>query len=352
MTSWRAPLVAAALGLATACAAAAPKSPSVVWPSASAVDIDHRFDDLVAKSQLSGATMIVVDKSGTVYSRSSGNIAPDTPVAIASATKWLSAAAIMTLVDQDRLSLDTELGFVLPSAPAPLRSATLRQLLSHTSGMGGTAIETVDDVRSMDDAVAKLLALTPSGRPGEFFAYGGASMQLAGAMAERTASETWPAFFDARIAKPLGIRTARWGWLRRNGAPDVPLVAGGLTLSGADYAKFLAALLRGGTAADGTRVLSSSAIAAIETDQMRGVPVRFAPQSTRPGWRYGLGVWCERPNSAGACAITSSAGAFGTFPWIDRRRGIAGIFITRAALPKVLPGILELRDAVSRVRDH
>ena len=59
----------------------------------------------------------------------------DTVYAIGSITKTFTAAAVLALADDGKLSLDDPLGRFVPAFPEPGRSATVRQLLSHTSGI-------------------------------------------------------------------------------------------------------------------------------------------------------------------------------------------------------------------------
>lgn len=300
------------------------------------------FDRFVAERSLAAAALVVLDRNGILFERSAGTIGLDRPVPIASASKWLSAALVMTLVDEGRLTLDTTVGTVLPAAPDPIRTATVRQLLSHMAGSGGAEIMAIDDVRSVADSVDRLFANGFAHPPGQSFAYGGASMQIAGRMAEVASNLGWTELFDRRLAQPLGFSGHRWGWLRRNGAGDVPLVAGGLTLSARDYARFLRMILNDGMA-EGGRVLSPSAVREMERDQVGALPIRFAPASTPANWRYGLGLWCESRDARGNCLVSSSAGAFGAFPWVDRTRGIAGVLIVLSRLDRTLDGAIALR---------
>ena len=62
----------------------------------------------------------------------------------------------------------------------------------------------------------------------------------------------------------------------------------------------------------------------------------------RPEWFYGLGLWCEAP-LAGRCMQVNSAGAFGTFPWVDRETGTYGVLVTLGSIAEVLPFALNLR---------
>ncbi|NCY15982.1 MAG: class A beta-lactamase-related serine hydrolase, partial [Actinobacteria bacterium] len=67
--------------------------------------------------------------------RGYGDYDPITVVPIASASKWLTSATMMTLVDEGRISLDDRVSMYLPEFTGVSGTATIRQLLSHTSGI-------------------------------------------------------------------------------------------------------------------------------------------------------------------------------------------------------------------------
>jgi CubicO group peptidase (beta-lactamase class C family) len=82
-----------------------------------------------------GAAVLVARDNQVIYQRCFGNYTPATPVFIASAGKWLAAAAIMSVVDEGQLSLEDHPSKWLPEFKNdPKDQATLRQLLPHTSG--------------------------------------------------------------------------------------------------------------------------------------------------------------------------------------------------------------------------
>ncbi len=331
---------AAAVALSAAPLAA---QPAPVRASTQNASLDAAFDRMVGELGLPGAALMVVDRNGIVYQRTAGNTAVDRPVPVASATKWLSAALIMTLVDDGKLRLETKVGEVLTDAPQPIRNATVRQLFSHTAGTGGGELLALRDVSSTEDAVRKVFANGVERPPGASFAYGGTSMQIGGLMAERLTGTAWQTLFDRRIAQPLGFTGHRWGWLRPTGAAEVPLIGGGLTVSPRDFAAFLRMILNDGRVGQ-RQLLSPASVAAIESDQLRGLPSRFRPQTTPDNWSYGLGIWCERKEANGRCLVSSSAGAFGTYPWIDRERGLAGVFVTLGRFDQVLAKAVQLRE--------
>jgi CubicO group peptidase (beta-lactamase class C family) len=332
-------------------------------------EVDARFDALVSTTQIAGATLLISDGRGLLYQRSAGSIGEDTPVPIASASKWLTTAAIMSLVEDGQLALDATVGQYLADAPEAFRPITLRQLLSHTSGIEPQTVLQVRVASSSKDVADAILGTPLMGQPGSTFAYGGSSMQLAAYIAEVRTGKSWKELFDDRVARPLGLTSATWvhplavsetgpaaGSARARGVSaqgrrgsDVPFVAGGLSMSARDLSTFMQMILGYGQL-DGVRVLSEASVREMERLQTGGVADFRRIPVALPTWRYGLGIWCEQVDPAGACAITNSAGAFGTVPWVDRSTGRAGVFVTRTQLPKVLNGVLELRSLSNGVQ--
>jgi CubicO group peptidase (beta-lactamase class C family) len=336
--------------------------------------VDARFDSLVSTARITGATIIISDERGLLYQRSAGAIGVDTPVPIASASKWLTTAVIMSLVDDGQLSLDATVRDYVDDAPEAFGPITLRQLLSHTSGIEPQTVLQLRGASSSREVAEAIFATQLIDLPGSTFAYGGSSMQLAAYIAEVRMGKPWSQLFDERLAHPLGMTSVTWvhplavseaatsgdtgPQIARGGdgqagvdrllgqgraGSNVPLVASGLSMSAGDLSTFMQMILGFGQF-DGVRVLSEASIQEMERLQtgtvadFRRVPVAM------PAWRYGLGIWCEEVGSANACAVTNSAGAFGTVPWVDRSTGRAGVFVTRTQLPRILTSVLELRD--------
>src|SRR6185369_3387992 len=90
------------------------------------------------------AAVLHVSRGGRSFTRAFGAATPDTPFLLASITKPMTAAGIMTLVEQRRLALDDAVVTHLPAfaaataedaAGADRRAVTVRHLLAHTSGL-------------------------------------------------------------------------------------------------------------------------------------------------------------------------------------------------------------------------
>lgn len=143
--------------------------------------------------------------------------APATVYAIGSVTKTFTAAAVLALADDGKLSLDDPLGKFVPSFPEPGRSATIRQLLNHTAGIrsvtslgprywaqAGREIEPAD-------LVAIFANEPPDFAPGSAYRYSNSGYVLLGLVVEKAAGMPWGAFVTKRLLAPLGLSATRDG---------------------------------------------------------------------------------------------------------------------------------------------
>jgi CubicO group peptidase (beta-lactamase class C family) len=100
-----------------------------------------RAVDAAEREGYSGVVLAAVDgEVVAVVATGAGDeaIRPDTLFEIASATKQFTAAAVMTLVQEGKLSLDDPISEHLPGVPEHSRGITVRHLLQHTSGIPGS----------------------------------------------------------------------------------------------------------------------------------------------------------------------------------------------------------------------
>ncbi len=301
-----------------------------------------------------GAVLRVVTADAVLTERVYGRFAAAEAVPIASASKWISGAVVLSLVDSGLLSLESPLSQFFPDLTGAKRAITVRQLFSHTSGI--VAPETgschTSGAGTLAACAAEILARPLRFAPGTGFFYGGGSMQVAGRVAEIASGQSWNALFAARIAGPLGMTGTGY-------SPTNPWVSGGLVSTAQDYTAFLQMVLGRGVYR-GRRVLSAAAIDAMLADQTAGAPVLFSPFTQYVGGdpdlppaqpRYGVGVWRERLSGSGALEHASSQGAFGTSPWVDLAHGRAGILLVQDDLPDVMWTYLELKRRLATALD-
>jgi CubicO group peptidase (beta-lactamase class C family) len=205
---------------------------------------------------------------------------------------------------------------------------------------------------SLADSARQIAAIPLQDQPGTVFKYGSPALQIAGALVEQATGESWAQLFDERIARPLGMTHTQWGNpLRPNVPPSEvhnPNLQGGVTTTAEDYGKFLTMLAAQGVD-DGHKILSARSVDMMETTQTRDLPMNFVPPGgAQAKLQYALGNWCEVVETSGSCTVVSSPGALGTYPWLDRRNDLYGIFFMRRRLPLVEKDVQEARRIIER----
>jgi len=306
----------------------------------------------VVQSGVPGITAIVMKDGKQVFRLDTGDITPETRYPVASASKWMTAALVMRVVDEGKLSLDAPVCNVLAEFCGDSSAITLRMLLAQTSGEG--SLKSFADIRqdprmTLAQSAAEIAKRKLEDVPGTTFKYGGPGFQVAGAMVEKVTGKRWADLFAERIAEPLGMTHTTWERLPSRGATAAetlnPLLQGGVVTTADDYMRFLAMLAAHGRF-EGKQILSERAVAEMETAQTLGKPMAYVPRGVKSKMQYGLGNWCERWQSDGRCTLVSSPGAFGTYPWIDRDSGLYGIFFVKDRLPRIGEHLVAARKAV------
>ena len=320
--------------------------------------VDERLERAVA--DVDGLALSISTGDGTVYEKAFGAWAIEENTGIASATKWVTAATMMTIVEDGLLSLDEPIGKHLPAfASGDKATVTLRHLLSHTSGIVPQqpclfATRQMTLGQCADQISAPPLMF----RPGSSFHYGAGAMQVAGRLAEVVTGKPWAELFAERMAAPLGMQQTVYGGARGekeggSGATN-PHIAAGIDTTLRDYDRFLAMLHRGGASATGAVVLQPSSVAELERSQTAAAAYPTCPledgfcgDTTGLGlvWGdpsgeqipYGLGTWMWRTSGDGQATLATSPGAWGTTPWIDRCSGYRAVLIMNASGKKARP---------------
>lgn len=280
-----------------------------------------------------GVTAVVELRGAPLFSFQSGRIGPDTKVGIASCSKWLSGAVVLILAERGYFALDDRVGLHLPELDIVQKGdPTIRQCFAMTSGfyLSNPDYE-IDRTLTLAESVDLIVANTPIlFPPGTKLAYDGDGMQIVGRICELVTGKAWTTLAEELLFEPLGMSSASYDFFDRN-----PAIAGGVRCTANDYMKFLRMLLRNGIAPDGTIVMSSRSVETFFANQTWGLPEHASPWPPSDhnvyGRRadYGMGSWIlAQPHEGAPVEEVCSPGAFGSFPWVDRQRGLAGILFT------------------------
>jgi CubicO group peptidase (beta-lactamase class C family) len=181
-------------------------------------DLTKEVDVLMREydGNVPGASVLVIEKGRAVVRKSYGladgrtKTTPATNYRLASITKQFTAAAILALVNDGKLSLDDQASRWLPSLPAAAESITIRHLLTHTSGLidyedviaeGTTAqLHDADVLRLLESQDRTYFA------PGSKYQYSNSGYALLALIVERVSGQTFAAFLRERIFLPLGMQ--------------------------------------------------------------------------------------------------------------------------------------------------
>lgn len=189
-----------------------------------AVSVSTReIDSLLTKTFKPGkpGVTVIVSRHDVILFRKSYGLAnaetneplrPELPLRTGSLTKQFTAAAIMLLSEQGKLSLTDEIGKYFPDYPQHSRHVNIEHLLTHTSGIKnytelpnfGTVL--TKDV-SVNDAIAFFKDFPPQFQPGSRFSYSNSNYFLLGSIIEKVSGISYSDFMRQQIFQPLGMRS-------------------------------------------------------------------------------------------------------------------------------------------------
>jgi CubicO group peptidase (beta-lactamase class C family) len=317
-----------------------------------------------------GAAVIVMRGGRVIYSAGRGladagthrSITPDTIFRLGSLTKQFTAAIILQLVQEGRLSLDDPISRFFPHHPQPGAGATVRQLLNHTSGIqsytgipGWMTEANTNRAYTTAEMIAVFRDRPSPTPPGQTWAYNNSGYVMLGAIIEQVTGKPWHRVLAERITGPLGLRTIGYG-VERETLPEmavgysseagqvrparrihmsVPHAAGALDGTVGDLARWSQALHHG-------RVVSPSLYA-----QMIA-PTRLPDGRSQP---YGFGLGQE--HLRGRDSIEHSGGIFGfsTYAAYVPSEDLFVAVLANSDEPVTAPGIVTWRLAALALND-
>ncbi|MEO8178790.1 MAG: serine hydrolase domain-containing protein [Deltaproteobacteria bacterium] len=290
--------------------------------AANVAALSSQLDRTIEETSFSGVVQ-VAHAGRILYARAAGfaeraQRVPntlDTQFAIASGTKALTALALMSLIAEGRLALDTEVHGVLGQQHELVaRAVTVRQLLAHTSGMGDyldeSAITDIEDYM-LEVPVERLACpadFVPllAGRPTQFlpgtkFAYCNSGYVLLALLIEVVSGRSYYDVVQERVCAPAGMQAT--SFLRLDELPGSAAI--GYLPKRGWRSNHLHVPVRG--AGDGGAYSTAGDVARLWTALFAGriVPSALVQEMIRPqhdsgpaARRYGLGFWLTSARAA------------------------------------------------------
>ena len=327
--------------------------------------IEKRAAEDLAQNNIGGASVLVAQLGELVYKGSFGKASPTgepvtdkTLFRLASMTKPVTAVAAMMLVERGLLSLDDKVEKFYPDfSRVPVsdgrgdtyrtdKKVTVRNILSHRSGIYDSTIGmTHEDISSVDSLAERLTSLPLSFVPGSKSSYNafGAFSVLTGIIEKITdmpyedylnlelfsplemedttfapSDEQWGRMITMHDKNERGVGRSICGCVFENFPVQSFLGGAGLASTLPDYYKFASMLARGGEYR-GRRILSRSSV-----EEIRRPQSYLAPEE----W-WGLGVRVVTLEKRYSLSVGSFgwSGAYGTHFWIDPKNEIVGMYM-------------------------
>jgi CubicO group peptidase (beta-lactamase class C family) len=372
------------LGLLQFISHAAPTEIVAGMDAARLKQVRSRLQRFVDEQLVSGAVTLVARRGRVVSLEAVGYsdlaarrpMRPDHLFWIASMTKPITATAVLMLQDEGRLSVDDPVEKFLPefkgqwlvqsrgsnslTLTRPARPITLRDLLTHTSGIGEVPSPRPDT--TLAELVMGFSQQPLQFPPGSRWSYSNAGINTLGRVVEVVSGSKFEDFLEKRILRPLEMKDTTF-WpnaaqvkrLAKSYQPDkggsgleevgirfikgelsdrtrTPSPAGGLFSTAEDMARFYQMLLSGGEW-HGRRLLSKDTIAQMTRTQTGDLKTGFTE-----GMSFGLGFAVVKEPS-GVTAMLSRGtfghgGAYGTQSWADPEKDLVLVLmIQHAKLP-------------------
>jgi CubicO group peptidase (beta-lactamase class C family) len=349
------------------------------------------FDPVVAdgirRGAYPGAALVIGRHDRVLYargygrltwSRSSPAVVPDSTVYdLASLTKVVATTtALMLLVERGKVRLDAPVATYVPEFDGPgTASITVRQLLTHTSGLRADLPD--DELKAIPDGptlLARVLAQTPRFPPGTRVVYSDLNAILLGEVVRRVAGEPLAGFVTREVLAPVGLvqtgfrPAASWrgriaptgvwrghavaGVVNDPSAAKLGGVAGNAGLFGtaSDVARFAQFMLRQGALADGRRLVAAETVRLFTTPA-----ANFGHRSEARALGWQALPTGERVSSAGTEFGPKSyghTGWTGTSLWIDPDRDLFVVLLTnRAFAPRARRSFTVLKQVRGQLAD-
>jgi len=368
--------------------------------------IDEVLQNAVSRGDVPGVVAMAANEDGPIYEGAAGvrsvdaddPISADTMLRVASMTKMVTTTAALQLVEQGSLDLDEAVakyrpefaeiqvleGFDgdTPKLRAPASQATVRHLVTHTSGLGywffNADIDRYEQVTGLPNVLPgsnEMFKAPLVADPGDRLEYG-INTDWLGRVVEAISGQSLADYFDEHITGPLGmtnttrrmsdeqranstpihVRGEDGAWMATDidWAQEPEYWGGGhfLYSTPRDYLRFQRMLLGGGTL-DGVQILRSATvedafrnhIGALNwpPSQPTAHPELSAQVDLGPNLKWGLGLLLNEDQAPGMRAPFSGAwaGLFNTHFWVDPNSGVTGSIFSQV-LPFADPPALQM----------
>jgi CubicO group peptidase (beta-lactamase class C family) len=186
-------------------------------------DISNKVDSFVQASmrqqRIPGLALAVMRDGQIIKAQGYGlgnielnvPVSPQTVFQSGSVGKQFTATGVMMLVEEGKVGLDDKVTKYFPGAPDSWNKITVRNLLTHTSGLKDYTDKNFDYRQDYtEEDLLKILQTLPFDfASGDKWSYSNSGYMLLGILIHKVAGEFYGDFLQERIFKPLGMTTTR-----------------------------------------------------------------------------------------------------------------------------------------------
>jgi CubicO group peptidase (beta-lactamase class C family) len=273
--------------------------------------------DQKQKQMKTDVVLMVANKDTIVYTKDSKLFtALRGQAPIAASSEWLTAALVLALVDEGKITLDDKVSRYIPIFSKYAKNyITLRHCLSHFTGIQSEAVgikKMLDKKKfeSLEEMVNELAKKEIQTNPGEEFRYSNIGLTIAGRVLEIVSKKKFDILAQQKLFRPMGMRQTSFSSLD-GGLVDPDEGARSSVLNKGVY--------------KGQRILSEASVQELRKLQIGSQPVKNVPNETT-GSQYTLGAWAPE-NDGKQATVLMAPSLGGTLPVIDFCRGYAFILL-------------------------
>lgn len=286
---------------------------------------------------LQNRVAVIVRQDGReIYRYQAGTIDYPSQTRLASFTKTLSAAVVLSVRDSGLITLNDRVGDTIALMNTRgIGNATILDCFGMRHGITTPIAFEIDTRFTLAESVNRIaLTGTQSFTPGAALLYDGPGMQVVGRICEIETGVAWETLARQRIFDPCGMAAADFGQFAPN-----PAIAGGARSSADETIRFAQMVIDGGWTDGwngGVRALSQASVDQLFTNSTFGLPVvgtpwpetdPLYPYGASPDYGFGTWIYAQRPDD-GVVEQIIGAGAWGSYMWLDQRRGMVAVLIT------------------------
>lgn len=271
--------------------------------------------------------LTVATKDTIIYQKSPKLFTAKTQMPLGEASQLFTAALIMLLADEGKLSLDDKVSSYLPVFEKYGKNyITLRHCLTHFTGIRAeTKLKLFEKKKwnSLEEEVAAHAAKEIETNPGTAFQYSLIGPAIAARVAEVVMKKKFDLLIQQKLFRPLGMRQTSFSTLDASAVN----AATGARTTAADYTRFLRMLLNGGKH-NGQQILTEIAVKELRTISAPANDVKNVPEETK-GFNYAAGAWVATENNTKQASVLIVPGSDGVLSIVDFCREYAFLMFVK-----------------------